>query len=300
MRFTGRLAVFLPLTLLVVSPASGQSAETGQTLNGGLSEEEMTVEPSLDSILLPDTKAVDAADVDTVVVTPLVRGGYLDMNGRLTIDVLERDQAPLALQVMTPRGDPVVGATVEFSVVGDSTISELEGTTGFVTDDYGIAEFSVYTGAMNIDVVTAEIGETKIDIVINVISRLALTAPELPVVENLVQWSELMQTSLRYESQELIADFPEIISSRAGDTVRIAGFMLPLQTGSEQQWFLLTSAPPHCFFDIPGGPVGTVEVLAPNGVELAWDPVVVEGRFEPIEKGEGTVYRLHDAKLVKR
>ena len=169
-----------------------------------------------------------------------------------------------------------------------------------MTDDYGIAEFAVYTGAMNIDVVTAEIGETKTDIVVNVISRQALSAPELPVVENVIQWSELMQTSLRYERQELIADFPEMISSRAGDTVRIAGFMTPLQAGSPQQWFLLTSAPPHCFFDIPGGPVGTVEVLAPDGIELAWDPVVVEGRFEPIEKGEGTVYRLHDAKLVKR
>ena len=43
-----------------------------------------------------------------------------------------------------------------------------------------------------------------------------------------------------------------------------------------------------------------MEVLAQDGIEASWDPIVIEGRFEPLETSEtGVVYRLHDARLVK-
>lgn len=80
----------------------------------------------------------------------------------------------------------------------------------------------------------------------------------------------------------------------------LTGFMMPLDPNMQQKHFLLTSNPPSCFFHVPGGPTGAVETLAPDGVEVSWNPIVLEGRFEPQETSEiGVVYRLVDARLVK-
>lgn len=35
-----------------------------------------------------------------------------------------------------------------------------------------------------------------------------------------------------------------------------------------------------------------------RGVDISWKPIVVEGRFETVARSTGSVYRLHDAKLV--
>ena len=62
----------------------------------------------------------------------------------------------------------------------------------------------------------------------------------------------------------------------------------------------MTSNPPSCFFHIPGGPAGAVEVLAKTPIDVVWDPIVLQGRFEIVESGSsGALYRLHDAVLVK-
>ncbi|MEL6301181.1 MAG: hypothetical protein AAFV47_05435 [Pseudomonadota bacterium] len=277
-------------------------AQDTSTLNGGLSEEEMEASPedgtpalSLD-VSMP---ATSADEVSSFFVTPMARGGYLDADGRLVVDLLEGNTTFLALQVMSEEGVPVSDAVAEFEIEGTSTVRAVDpSANGYTTDEYGITEFVVLAGDMGLDVITAKVGDTETEIAINVISLAALSAPALPVVEGAITWDELRSVRLTYEDSELLAAFPASIAERADETVKITGFMTPLEADSSQRWFLLTSSPPHCFFDIPGGPAGTVEVLAPDGVELSWDPVVVEGRFEPIERGKGTVYRLHDAKLI--
>lgn len=73
---------------------------------------------------------------------------------------------------------------------------------------------------------------------------------------------------------------------------------MPLEPEQKQKHFLLTSSPPSCFFHLPGGPAGAVEVLAPKGIDATWDLLVLDGRLETIERSEmGVVYRLHDAKV---
>ena len=67
----------------------------------------------------------------------------------------------------------------------------------------------------------------------------------------------------------------------------------------KQRRFLLTSNPPGCYFHIPGGPAGAVEVFAAEGIEASMNPFVLEGRFEPQQNSEtGVVYQLHDARLI--
>ena len=75
---------------------------------------------------------------------------------------------------------------------------------------------------------------------------------------------------------------------------------MPLEPALKQRRFLLTANPPSCFFHLPGGPAGAVEVFASEGIEASWDPVVLEGRFEPQRTSKaGVVYRLHEARLIK-
>ena len=62
----------------------------------------------------------------------------------------------------------------------------------------------------------------------------------------------------------------------------------------------MTSSPPHCFFDIPGGPAGVVEVFADQGVEASWEPVLLQGTLALISDGSaGVIYQLKQAVLIE-
>ena len=100
----------------------------------------------------------------------------------------------------------------------------------------------------------------------------------------------------------MVIDADELskIRKQSDRTVKLAGFMMPLETGVKQRWFLLTSHPPSCYFHVPGGPAGAIEVFAEEGIEVSWDPIVLEGRFEALEKSDSAVYRLSDARIVRQ
>lgn len=75
---------------------------------------------------------------------------------------------------------------------------------------------------------------------------------------------------------------------------------MPLDPDLKQHRFLLTSNPPSCFFHIPGGPAGALEVVSRTGIEASWDPILIEGRFETLQTDEyGVIYRLHDATVLE-
>ncbi|MEM7762673.1 MAG: hypothetical protein AAF290_01215 [Pseudomonadota bacterium] len=286
-----------PLAALIsISLIATVHAQQATTANGGLSADELNV-------VAPDAsqsaESVDFAQADGIVVTPMVRGAYMDAQGRMAIDVMENDNAFIALRVTTEDGTPVRDASATINVKGTSAVESLGEDAGdFETDDYGIMETVITAGSMGVDVMTARIGDTETTIAINIISLQALMAPQLPSVEDGLAWADLMQAKLSYSGNDLVAVFPTTVAEQSGKTVKISGFMTPLEASAQQSRFLLTSSPPHCYFDIPGGPAGTVEVLAKEGVEISWTPVVMEGRLETIARGNGTVYRLHDAKRL--
>ena len=168
-----------------------------------------------------------------------------------------------------------------------------------ISDDNGLIEFQVIAGQMGLDQITVQVGDQRIEFVVNVISLSSTGFPEPKLIEGGIPWSDLLEVQLEYKDRVLYADFSKRVRERAGEVVKLSGFMMPLDPDIKQKRFILTSNPPSCFFHIPGGPAGSVEVFAPEGIEVAWNPIVIEGRFEPQETSDiGVVYRLLDARLV--
>ncbi len=291
--------------IAIAAVADAQVPEEGATEPiPGLSAEELAAEPPLyepDLSLEPAGPPVDAADAKSVRIEALAEVGYIDENGRYVVDLLEQDYAYLAVRLETEDGRPVRGATPDFSLEGTGQLLQpADIAMPEETNEYGVIEFAVVGGQMGLDTVTATYRDASAEILVNVISLRAAGFPVPPTVDGGVPWEDLLRARIRYEEMRLVAEFPETISERAGQTVKLSGFMMPLEPEMKQRHFLLTSNPPSCFFHIPGGPAGAVEVLADEGIEVSWDPVILEGRFEPQESSEiGVVYRLLGARLVE-
>ena len=243
-----------------------------------------------------ELQPVPAKEAKELVLEGVVEFGYKDESGRFVVDLLERDSAYLGVLVRTPEGRPVVGAQAKVSIDGSSSVLPGELTS----DEDGIINIEVIGGQMGLDTVTARVAESNVEFALNVISLASTGFPVLEQVEGSIPWAELMQAQLEYKDMKMYASFPDSIKDLAGDTVKLSGFMMPLDPEMKQKRFILTSNPPSCFFHVPGGPAGSVEVLAAEGIEMSWDPIVIEGRFEPQETSEvGVVYRLQEAKLVR-
>lgn len=281
----------LALLMLVATLAPvyvANAAEQGRAGNELTDTELMAETPQT----LP---SISASEVDEFVLSGVVEFGYEDEKGRFVVDMLEQDRAYLGVKVTTPEGQPVSGAMPDISIQGSSRLL----LTEIVSGQNGVMNFGVVAGEMGLDTVTASVGDVEVEFLINVISLRAAGYPEPVVVEGAISWTDLMSAKLDFTETGMIASFPKPVADKSGELVKISGFMMPLQPDIEQSHFLLTSNPPSCFFHIPGGPAGSVEVLAAEGIEVSWNPIVVEGRFEPLETSEyGVVYRLTDAKLV--
>jgi len=232
----------------------------------------------------------------------LTEGGYIDERGQQVIDALEQEYAYLAVRIQTAADEPIVGVVPSFSVTGSSRVIEpADVSSQTTTDESGVVEFAVVAGNMGLDQVEVSYGGSKVELLVNIISLEAAGYPAPPKLEDGINWDELTRASIRFSDSMLVADFPASVRAQSGKTVKLSGFILPLESELLQRRFLLTSNPPSCFFHIPGGPAGAVEVLAPEGIEVSWDPVVLEGRFETRDKSDdGVLYRLHEARLVKR
>ncbi len=279
---------------LAIALSAAAQKPSSLTPSGLLTEAELLAEPP--GSATTSRTPVLAGEAEEVMLEGVVEFGYQDEQGRYFVDLLERDRAYLGVLVTTPDGHPVVGATPSIAIDGSSVLVVPEPNS----DENGIMNFVVVGGEMGLDTVTVSLGDSSVEFAVNVISMRAAGFPAPPTIEGGLGWGQLMQATLEYKDMNLIASFPESVQSRAGTTLKLSGFMLPLQPHLEQTHFLLTSSPPSCYFHIPGGAAGSVEVLAQEGIEPSWDPIVVEGRFEPLEISEtGVVYRLHDARLAK-
>ena len=120
---------------------------------------------------------------------------------------------------------------------------------------------------------------------------------QVPEREDVVSWSRLGALETWEEDDLLAAEFPDDIQALEGRTIRVQGFMMPLEQGDRQRHFLLSKSTPSCFYCAPGGPESVVEIKADRGLAFTFDALVLEGELELLDPNEmGMFYRLKNAR----
>jgi hypothetical protein len=123
----------------------------------------------------------------------------------------------------------------------------------------------------------------------------------LPVSKDSL-WATLLKTKVKMlnQGQSYTATFPDDVKKLDGQTVKVSGFILPLESTEKFKHFLLSKRTPTCFYCPPGEPNEIVEVFADKATE--WDDglVTYEGKFSITAKSDkGIFFTLINAKNVK-
>lgn len=130
-------------------------------------------------------------------------------------------------------------------------------------------------------------------------SPLSPFAP-LPRRSDVVAWSVLTDVTTRLDNRRIVPVYPRSVTELDQKTLRLQGFMMPLEMGEQQRHFLLSSVPLTCSFCTPGGPESMVEVRTRSPVAYSLGAVVVEGRFHVLKADPyGIYYRITEAVAVK-
>lgn len=122
----------------------------------------------------------------------------------------------------------------------------------------------------------------------------------LPEKPGFTSWRTLARVELIKRNNKLQPSFDPAVSTLDGKTIRVQGFMMPLDIGDNQRRFLLVAAPPHCSFCLPAGPDSMIEVRAPKGVKYRFEAVSLSGKFQLLnDDPAGLYYRLTEASSVE-
>ena len=124
--------------------------------------------------------------------------------------------------------------------------------------------------------------------------------PPLSARDDVVAWSVLTAVKTKTANNRVLPVFTVNQLALHQKTQHIQGFMMPLDPGATQRYFLLSSVPLTCAFCLQGGPESMVEVKTKKPVKYSMKPVVVEGRFQVLnDDAFGMYYRMTDASSVK-
>lgn len=117
---------------------------------------------------------------------------------------------------------------------------------------------------------------------------------------DVIPWSVLTDVKTKNVKNRILPVFNVSQTALNQKTQRIQGFMMPLEPGTSQRHFLLSSVPLTCSFCSAGGPESMVEVRTKTPVKYGMEPVVVEGKFLVLnDDSYGLYYRMTDATAVK-
>ena len=118
----------------------------------------------------------------------------------------------------------------------------------------------------------------------------------LPDAPGAVPWSLLSAATIKMRHGKLGPAFPAALRPLQGKTVKVQGYILPVEAGQTHSYFILSAWSPSCPFCLTAGPEAMVEVRARRAVKYSIDPVVVEGRLLLLDNDpSGVFYRLVDA-----
>ncbi|QPF73860.1 DUF3299 domain-containing protein [Roseateles sp. DAIF2] len=117
--------------------------------------------------------------------------------------------------------------------------------------------------------------------------------------EGVVSWPLLSSVTVKAEKNKLVPSFPAPVQALDKKTVKVQGFMMPLEPGDKQRHFLLSSVPTSCSFCVPAGPEGLIEVRSKTPVRYTLEPVTVEGQMAVLSNDPyGLFYRVMDAQPI--
>ena len=123
-------------------------------------------------------------------------------------------------------------------------------------------------------------------------------SPFKPIEEKdgIVSWKLLSSVQTKMEKNRVVPIFPGPVQALNAKTVKVQGFMMPLEPGENQKHFLISSVPTTCSFCVPAGPEGLIEVRSKAPVKYSLEPGVLEGKLAVLEKDPyGLFYRVTDA-----
>jgi uncharacterized protein len=126
-------------------------------------------------------------------------------------------------------------------------------------------------------------------------------SPFKPIEEKdgIVSWKQLSMVTTKMVNNRVTPSYPDPVRALNKKTVKVQGFMMPLEPGDRQKHFLLSSVPTSCAFCIPAGPEGLIEVRSKVAVKYSLEPVVVEGQMAVLDDDPyGIFYRVIDANPV--
>lgn len=120
-----------------------------------------------------------------------------------------------------------------------------------------------------------------------------------PAPAGTVPWQLLMQAkTVQKPDKKFGPVYTKEIKDLDRQSVKLYGFMMPLDQSQKQKRFLLSPFPPHCAFCMPGGPESLVEVIADKPFDFTYEPIIVAGRLSVLDD-DLVYYRVTNAVPVK-
>lgn len=124
-----------------------------------------------------------------------------------------------------------------------------------------------------------------------------------PTPPGALDWSIIMNIDVREELIDnfiqYVPSFTPLVQSFDGKTVKLNGYMVPLEPTERQSHFVLMAYPHACPFHMPGGPAAYVEIQADFPVKFTYDPVLIEGQFQILQDySYGVFYRISAARQI--
>ncbi len=97
-------------------------------------------------------------------------------------------------------------------------------------------------------------------------------------------------------------EFSQTVQALNGESIKVKGYMFPLDNAEDQSLFLFGPFPLSCPYHYHVGPSLVIEVHADkNPVQFNYDPVIITGELElvPEDPDYSVFYRLRNARQVK-
>ena len=121
-------------------------------------------------------------------------------------------------------------------------------------------------------------------------------ALEMPGV---VPWYSLSKVSYVQRNGKTELEFGEDINQLNGKSIKLRGYITPLQLGRDQKHFILSPVPPSCAFHMLPGTAEMVEIFTSAPVAYSLEPVVISGTLGLVSHDpSGIFYQMADAVQV--